>query len=130
MTRTAITFAAVLLSGGAAAYSPAHIYNQVRVVNHSDATVSDLTLVHKPSGRSYRCDQIKPLQVCAHYFGKRRFDPGPFEVTWRFDGGDERRKVLEVAVPAYFPIGIAIQGIVDIDADGDASFRNEQYTPQ
>ena len=129
MYRTGILLAATLFSGAAAAYNPFHIYNQVRVVNNSEATVSAVTVVHKPSGRSYSCDEIKPLRVCTHYFGKRRFDPGPFEVTWTYDGGASRTETFDVKVPAFFPTGIALQGIVDIDPEGNASFRNEQDTP-
>ena len=129
MYRTGILLAATLFSGAAAAYNPFHIYNQVRVINNSDATVSNVTVVHKPSGRSYSCDTIAPLQVCPHYFGKRRFDPGPFEVTWSFDGGASQTREFEARMPSFFSTGIAVQAIVDIDAEGNASFRHEQDTP-
>ena len=129
MYRTGTLFAAILVSGAAAAYNPAHTYNEIRVVNNSDAPVSDVTVLHKPSGRSYSCETVKPLQVCTHYHGKRRFDPGPFEVSWRFDGGAAQTETIEVRVPSFFPTGLALQGIFEIDAAGNMSLRHEQYSP-
>ncbi|MDJ0779966.1 MAG: hypothetical protein QNJ85_19010 [Gammaproteobacteria bacterium] len=130
MYRTGILVAATLFSAAAAAaYNPAHIYNEVRVVNNSEATVSSVTVVHRPSGRSYSCDEIKPLQVCNNYFGKRRFDAGSFEVTWTYDGGAAQSETFDAAVPPFFVTGIAMQAIVDIDPAGNASFHNDQYSP-
>ena len=95
--------------------------------------------IQQPAGvMAHERGPAHPHEACQYHqmrfeavkiVGKRRFDPGPFEVTWSFDGGASQSREFETRVPTFFPTGIAIQGIVDIDTAGEASFRNEQYTP-
>ncbi len=124
-----ILIAGLLVAGPAAAYQPSYIFNELRVVNNSNETISGVTLRDKSSGRVYDCGDIVPFGVCSKRFGKRRYAQNPIEIEWAFGGNAGRSDEFVLEAPAYYVTSIAMTAVLDISEAGAIEAYFDQHTP-
>ena len=129
MKKFALLLLGLAATSAASAYNPSFVYSEVRVVNNSNEVIRDVSVLDRHSGRVYQCGDIKPLQVCAKYFGKRRLGIGTFEITWSYGDGASRKDEVMPSIPAFFPPGLALRSVFDISADGELSVYYDQESP-
>lgn len=111
----AVIFVAACASTG----KPDYRYNEIQVVNNSKQVLRDVSIKVLATGAEFGCGNIAPLGLCSNRFGARKYRHNPIRVEWNF--GDRARSTDEfnVLVPANYATGVAIQGVVEISADGE-----------
>lgn len=125
---TAVLFG-LSLASCATSYQPRYSYNEILVVNNSKELVRNATITVSGTGQVFSCGNIAPLGICSNRFGQRRYEMNPIKVDWTFGNTARQSGEFIVKVPAYYPTGLALRGVLAIEADGSISVYFEQETP-
>lgn len=112
-----LSFASLACATG---YAPNYIFNEIQVINLSNATITDVNLRIKGSDKTLNCDVVAKNALCQAHFGKRRYPQQEIELSWSDAGGSKKSQQLTPAIAAYYGTGAPLQLIVEINEDGSA----------
>lgn len=129
MKKIHIGLASLLLSSCATGYQPMYRYDEILVVNNSKELIANVTIDAVETGRSFSCGNIAPLGICSDRFGSRPYRNSPLEITWAFGSRAPQIDRIQLEVPATFPSGIPLRGVLDISPQGTISAYFQQDTP-
>lgn len=109
----------LLLAVSCATTDKGYVYNEIRVQNNSRQLLRDFRIIVPSTGAEFRCGNIAPLGLCSNRIGSRPYRQNPIVIEWSY--GDGRRQTSEfvVPVPANYAIDAPIQGVVEVDTEGD-----------
>lgn len=116
-------------AGCVAGYNPAYRFNEVQVVNLTDATIENLSWRVLGSGKTLNCNEVARFAMCADHFARRRYPQSGLEVNWTHPDGERKTALLSPDVPVTFPSGFPLRIVMEIRADGGVEGFYEQDEP-
>ena len=119
---------ACLITACATNYQPTYYYNEIRVINNSSQILRNLSIRVPATGGEFSCGNVAPRGLCSNRFGKRKYHYNPIQIEWGYGDNPERTQEFTVPVPATFTLGVSIQGVVEVNDNGEMRAYFEQET--
>ena len=104
----------------ATGFNSNYVFNEIQVVNLSNATITDVNLRITGSDKILNCDAVAKNALCQANFGKRRYPQQEIELSWTDADGGKNSQQLTPAIAAYYGAGAPLQLILEINEDGSA----------
>ena len=111
----------LVLAACATGYTPEYRYTQVRVLNNSDAMISNLVIQDQNSERTLDCGDVKGFGFCQHPIPKLRYKSLPLDVSWVTADGQSRTQAVQPASKGPYTQGSPIQVELNFAEDGSLS---------
>ena len=118
MRMTMLSIGAILLAACASSEKPSYMYNEISVINNSKQILRDFSIKVPATGAEFSCGNVAPLGLCSNRFGLRKYRYNPIQIGWSFGDRGLQTDEFVVPVPVSYATGVAIQGVVEISADG------------
>ena len=107
-----------------------YTYNEIRIVNNTAQPVSGLRLSQPVSGLEIDCGDITPLGQCQQFFGRRPYQPGPYQLDWAVADGPRQTTQVDVNIAGYNAHGIPLYLEIGIGENAALTARFVQKTPR
>ena len=120
---------AVVMLGACVPYQPVYRINEVRVVNHTGAAISDVSWRILGTDKSRQCSEVANFAMCYEYFARRKYPQAGIEVNWTHSQGGQKTETLSPAVPAYFSTTFPLRAVLEIKQDGSIDGYYQQDEP-
>ena len=122
-------FLGVLLSGCATIQGPSYSYNELIILNQSQAAVRDVAISSAETGGLFSCGNIAPRGICSNRFPARAYHGSPVRIDWAIGNGTRHSKTVELAPPASFVPELPMRAVLVIGARGGIEAYLQQEAP-
>lgn len=110
-------------------YNPSYYFNNVQPVNHTGATITDVSWLVVNSEKARSCPEVANFAMCADRFPKRRYPQQGIEISWTDADGSRNSYMPNPSVPVYFSTAFPLRIVMELNEDGSVNTFYEQDEP-